>query len=77
MIAFTKSLGKELADTNIRVNAVAPAAVETDILQQMAPEYVQAMIAIVIAAARRSWEYREIELGGNAHDRSVLSLHGL
>jgi 2-dehydro-3-deoxy-L-rhamnonate dehydrogenase (NAD+) len=45
VIAFTKSLGKELADTNIRVNAVAPAAVETDILQQMAPEYVQAMIA--------------------------------
>jgi 2-dehydro-3-deoxy-L-rhamnonate dehydrogenase (NAD+) len=45
VIALTKSLGKELADTNIRVNAVAPAAVETDILQQMAPEYVQAMIA--------------------------------
>jgi NAD(P)-dependent dehydrogenase (short-subunit alcohol dehydrogenase family) len=45
VIAFTKSLGKELADTNIRVNAVAPAAVETDILQQMVPEYVQAMIA--------------------------------
>jgi len=45
VIAFTKSLGKELADTNIRVNAVAPAAVETDILQQMAPEYVRAMIA--------------------------------
>src|SRR5215203_2764168 len=45
VIAFTKSLRKELADTNIRVYAVAPAAVETDILQQMAPEYVQAMIA--------------------------------
>jgi len=45
VIAFTKSLGKELAETDIRVNAVAPAAVQTDILQQMAPEYVQAMIA--------------------------------
>ena len=45
VIALTKSLGKELADTDIRVNAVAPAAIETDILQQMAPEYVQAMIA--------------------------------
>lgn len=45
VIAFTKSLGKELADTGILVNSVAPAAVETDILQQMAPEYVQAMIA--------------------------------
>lgn len=45
VIAFTKSLGKELADTPIRVNAVAPAAVETDILRQMEPAYVQAMIA--------------------------------
>jgi 2-dehydro-3-deoxy-L-rhamnonate dehydrogenase (NAD+) len=45
VIAFTKSLGKELAGTGIRVNAVAPAAVETELLQQMAPEYVEAMIA--------------------------------
>ena len=45
MIAFTKALGKELADTNILVNSVAPAAIETDILQQMAPEYVEAMVA--------------------------------
>jgi 2-dehydro-3-deoxy-L-rhamnonate dehydrogenase (NAD+) len=43
--SVTKSLGKELADTDIRVNAVAPAAVETDILTQMAPAYVEAMIA--------------------------------
>ena len=45
VIAFTKALGKELADTNILVNSVAPAAIETDILQQMAPEYVEAMVA--------------------------------
>ena len=45
VIAFTKALGKELADTEILVNSVAPAAVETDILQQMAPEYVEAMVA--------------------------------
>ena len=45
VIAFTKALGKELADTNILVNCVAPAAIETDILQQMAPEYVEAMVA--------------------------------
>jgi len=45
VIAFTKSLGKELAGTNVLVNSVAPAAVETDILKQMAPEYVDAMIA--------------------------------
>ena len=45
VIAFTKALGKELADTNILVNSVAPAAIATDILQQMAPEYVEAMVA--------------------------------
>ena len=45
VIAFTKALGKELADTDVLVNSVAPAAVETDILQQMAPEYVEAMVA--------------------------------
>ncbi len=44
VIAMTKSMGKELAMTDIRVNALAPAAVETDILSQMAPEHVQTMI---------------------------------
>jgi len=45
VIAFTKSLAKELADTNIRVNSVAPAAVETDILTQMSEAVVETMIA--------------------------------
>ncbi len=44
VIAFTKSLAKELADTSVRVNAIAPAAVETEILKQMAPDVVAAMI---------------------------------
>lgn len=44
IIAMTKSLGKELALTDIRVNSIAPAAVNTDILQQMSPEHVQVMI---------------------------------
>ena len=35
VIGLTKSLGKELADTGIRVNAVAPAAAKTDIFNQM------------------------------------------
>ena len=35
VIALTKSLGKELADTPIRVNAVAPAVIETPLLSQM------------------------------------------
>lgn len=46
VIAFTKSFGKELADTNIRVNSVAPAAIETDILRQLSPEAVARMIEI-------------------------------
>ena len=44
VIAFTKSLAKELADTEVRVNSVAPAAIETDILRQMALEAVRTMI---------------------------------
>ncbi|MEM7068696.1 MAG: SDR family NAD(P)-dependent oxidoreductase [Pseudomonadota bacterium] len=44
VIAFTKSLAKELAETKIRVNCVAPAAVQTAILDQMSPEFVQIMI---------------------------------
>jgi len=35
VIAFTKSLGKELAETDIRVNCVAPAAIETDMFYGM------------------------------------------
>lgn len=44
VIALTKSLGKELAGSGVLVNAVAPAAVETDILRQMTPEHVATMI---------------------------------
>jgi NAD(P)-dependent dehydrogenase (short-subunit alcohol dehydrogenase family) len=38
VIGLTKSLGKELAHTGIRVNCVTPAAIETDILKQLTPE---------------------------------------
>ncbi|AYD04272.1 SDR family NAD(P)-dependent oxidoreductase [Neorhizobium sp. NCHU2750] len=44
VIAFTKALGKELAQTGVLVNAVAPAAVETELLKQMNPSHVQTMI---------------------------------
>jgi 3-oxoacyl-[acyl-carrier protein] reductase len=40
VIGLTKALGKELADTGIRVNCVTPAAVETELFQQMTPEQI-------------------------------------
>lgn len=44
VLALTKSLGKELAHTQVRVNAIAPAAINTMLLQQMSPAHVQTMI---------------------------------
>ena len=46
-IGLTKSLGKELADKNIAVNAVTPAGAKTRILDQMAKEHVQKMLSKV------------------------------
>ena len=46
-IALTKSLGKELADKNIAVNAVTPAGAKTRILDQMTKEHVQRMLSKV------------------------------
>ena len=45
VIALTKSLGKELADTDIRVNCVTPAAVRTAIFDQMTSEHIQFMLS--------------------------------
>ncbi len=45
VIGFTKSLGKELAKTNICVNAVTPAAVKTPIFDQMPQEHIDFMLA--------------------------------
>ncbi len=45
VIALTKSLGKELADTGIRVNCVTPAAVKTPIFDQMSAEHIAFMLS--------------------------------
>ena len=47
VIGLTKSLGKELADKNIAVNAVTPAGAKTRILDQMTKEHVAHMLSKV------------------------------
>src|ERR1700719_994821 len=61
VIALTKSLGKELADTGIRVNAVAPAAAKTDIFNQMTQAQIDYMLSkipmgrfVLVRRSRRS-----------------------
>ena len=46
-IGLTKSLGKELADKNIAVNAITPAGAKTRILDQMTKEHVKRMLSKV------------------------------
>jgi len=45
VIALTKSLGKELAKTEIRVNCVTPAAVRTSMFDQMTQSHIEFMLA--------------------------------
>jgi 3-oxoacyl-[acyl-carrier protein] reductase len=45
VIAITKSLGKELADTAIRVNCVTPAAVRTPLFSQMTQAHIDYMLS--------------------------------
>lgn len=45
VIALTKSLGKELAATNIRVNSVTPAAVRTGMFSQMSQQHIDFMLS--------------------------------
>jgi 3-oxoacyl-[acyl-carrier protein] reductase len=45
VIGLTKSLGKELATTGIRVNCITPAVIETEILKQCSAEHVRYMLS--------------------------------
>jgi 2-dehydro-3-deoxy-L-rhamnonate dehydrogenase (NAD+) len=45
VIALTKSLGKELAKTGVRVNCVTPAAVKTGMFSQMTPQHIDFMLS--------------------------------
>ena len=44
VIAMTKAIGKDVARTGVVVNCVAPAVIETPILQQLTPQQVQYMV---------------------------------
>ncbi|MBX6366931.1 MAG: SDR family oxidoreductase [Rhodospirillales bacterium] len=45
VISLTKSLGKELATTGIRVNCVTPAAVRTEMFKQMTESHIAYMLS--------------------------------
>jgi 2-dehydro-3-deoxy-L-rhamnonate dehydrogenase (NAD+) len=45
VIALTKSLGKELATTGVRVNCIAPAVIETEMLEQSTREHIAYMVS--------------------------------
>ena len=45
VISLTKSLGKELATTGVRVNCVTPAAVKTGIFSQMTQQHIDFMLS--------------------------------
>lgn len=46
-IAFTKALAREVATRNITVNAIAPGFVDTEILDAMTPETLEAALKLV------------------------------
>ncbi len=45
VIGLTKSLGKELATSNICVNCITPAVIETDILKQLTQQHIDYMLS--------------------------------
>jgi len=55
VIALTKSLGKELAEHNIAVNCITPAAAKTRIFDQISQEFVDYMLSKRIASAENSF----------------------
>ena len=51
-IGFTKALAREVAARNITVNAIAPGFVDTDILDGMTPEMLEAAIKMIPLARK-------------------------
>lgn len=42
VVGFTKSLSRELADSGVLVNCIAPVMTETDLMKEMTPEHIAA-----------------------------------
>jgi 3-oxoacyl-[acyl-carrier protein] reductase len=51
-IAFTKALAREVASRNITVNAIAPGFIDTEILELMPPDILEAAIKMVPLARK-------------------------
>ncbi len=45
VVGLTKSMGKDLAQSGVLVNAVTPALIATELLQQLTPEYMSAALS--------------------------------
>lgn len=61
VIGLTKALAKELATSGVLVNAVTPAVIETDLLQQVSQSHVQYMVSrIPMARVGRPVEVAEL-----------------
>ena len=44
VIAFTKALSREVCDSDIRVNCIAPGPIDTELIRRLGPEVVNTMI---------------------------------
>lgn len=47
VIGFSKALAKELGSYNIRVNVVAPGAIETEIIKDVAPKMIERIVSSI------------------------------
>ncbi len=75
VIGLTKSLGKELAATNVRVNCITPAAVRTPLFSQMS----EVQIGFMLGRSRwgaSDWSTRSPPWRAGSHRRSARSRPG-
>ena len=45
VIAFTKAVSREVSDTDIRINCVAPGPIDTDLIRRLGKDVVEAMVS--------------------------------